>query len=406
MLTWQHARDELARLAEPKPPLTLDLADALHCRLAGEVRSDIDLPSADIATMDGYAVRAAELQRPGVLPVAFEVPAGATPLPLPPGSAARIFTGAVMPAGADAVIPQEHAEREPDGRVRLPTTSPGRHVRPRGELARAGEPVAHPGERITPQRAALLAAVGAARVSVVPRPRLAVLATGSELVGIDEIPAPGQVRNSNATMIEALARQAHLPCIASHTACDDLPALTAALADLVRRADLVLTIGGVSVGDYDLVPKAVETLGGRLVFHRVATRPGKPTLVARIAEAWLVGLPGNPLSALVGWCLYARPLAETLAGDTDALRRGPLAAVLTAPATNHAERTLLAPATVDAQSPTRRVTPITWKGPHDLTALARTRALLVLEPGVDLAPGDTVQCWLVEPPEPDSERPQ
>ncbi|HHQ49421.1 MAG TPA: molybdopterin molybdenumtransferase MoeA, partial [Acidobacteria bacterium] len=339
MIDVDTARAALATEAAPLPPRSLPLAEALGRRLAASPLADVDLPPADVSAMDGYAARSGDLRDGTALAVAFEIPAGTVPPPLPPGAAARIFTGAPLPEGADTVVEQERARPAGDRAVLLPPVPPWTNVRRRGELFAAGEALARPGDRVTPQRLALLAAGGAPTVEVIPRPRVAVLTTGSELAAAGERPGPGRIRDSNGPLLDALVRSAGLAPPERDHALDERPVLRAALQHLLDRADLVITTGGVSVGDYDLVPAVVEELGGATIFHRVAQKPGKPVLAARLGSTWLIGLPGNPLAVVVGWRLYALPLLRALAGDPAPFEEDLLEARLTGPARNRGRRT-------------------------------------------------------------------
>ena len=172
--------------------------------------------------------------------------------------------------------------------------------------------------------------------------------------------------------------------------------VTQMLESPCAKADLIVTSGGVSVGDYDLVPNVLDNLGAETVFHRLAIKPGKPLLTARLGGAWVVGLPGNPVSALVGWRLFARPLAEALAGDAQAFDEAPEIGVLTGPTRNRGERTLLAPALLEPGNPTSRVTVVPWKGSHDVLAAARANALALVESGAELAEGDAIHCYRLD----------
>jgi len=393
MITIDDARRALAGAVRPLPARRVPRPDALGCRLAAAPVSDVDVPPADVSAMDGYAVRAVDLAGGGALPVAFEVAAGSVPCALPGLAAARIFTGAPLPEGADTVVEQELAEVTDDGAVRLQPLPEGSNVRRRGELFAAGRELARPGDVVTPQRLALLAAGGAGFVEVFAKPRVTVISTGSELASANTVPGPGQIRDSNGPLLDALVRAAGLaPPLIAHAA-DDQSTLRTRLEASCAEADLVLTTGGVSVGDYDLVPGVVEALGGRILFHRVNQKPGKPILVARLSGTWLIGLPGNPLAVLTGWRLYALPLLRALGGDDRAFDEQPIAAELTAPAINAGRRTVLRPAQL-VQSPTgARVTILDWKGSHDLVAGAAADALARLEPGARLAAGETVLCY-------------
>jgi len=393
MLTIDEARQWLAEKAAPLPFTDVPLATALGLRLAADTHADVDLPPGDVSAMDGYAARASDLAAGGPLPLAFTVPAGQPPPPLPAGAVARIFTGAVLPAGSDTVVQQELTEVLADGRVRLQPLPLGSNVRSRGEVFASGARVAALGDVVTPGRLGLLAAAGAARVTAVPRPRVAVLLTGNELVAVGERPDAAKIRDSNGPMLEALAAESGLAVNAVERVGDELEATCAALRRAAAAADLVVASGGVSVGDFDLVPAAVTKLGGEIVWHKVAMQPGKPILAARLGAAWLVGLPGNPVSALVGWRMFVRPLAEALAGDGAAFGEVPLTATLALPIRNPGDRTQLRPAVLVRGAVGLRVSVRRWRGSHDLVAAAPANALARIEVGADLAEGAEVACY-------------
>jgi molybdopterin molybdotransferase len=391
MMGLDEARSALAARVDALEACDLRPVDAAGLRLADTVAAEVDLPPADVSAMDGYAVRASDTGR-GVLPVAFEIPAGHVPPPLPPGSAARIFTGAGLPAGADTVVMQEDATLLGAREVSLPRTPPGRNVRRRGGVFASGRRLAGAGDLLTPQRLGLLVAAGVRRVRAVPRPRLAILGTGAELAAEDEAPAPGKIHDSNGPMLAALAEEARLPLAGRGRAGDELGDLVEALRRL-GEADLVVSTGGVSVGNHDLVPRAVAELGGEVVLHRVRVQPGKPILVARLGKSWVVGLPGNPVSALVGWWMFVRPLAEALAGDGEAFRDNALLARLDAPFRHTGDRTFLRPSLLSEEEGGTNVQVLPWQGSHDLSAAGPANALARFEPGQDLGAGATVPCY-------------
>ena len=286
-------------------------ADLAGRVLAADVHAAVSLPPFDTSAMDGYTVRAADL-RDGAVPIAFRLGAGDRPRPLPPGSAAGIATGAPLPEGADSVVPVEVA-REEDGRLVADPPQVGAHVRERGGDVREGDLVGAAGTRLTPALLAAISATGIGTVTVARRPRVAVLATGSELVRVGQPLEPGQIYESNMTSIVAQARSAGAEVVAASIVVDDREATREAFARAIAGADVVISSGGVSVGPHDHVKPAMAALGVREVFWRLAHKPGKP-LWFGVAEngALVFGLPGNPVSSLVCFELFLRPALAAL----------------------------------------------------------------------------------------------
>lgn len=317
LISLDAALERLLALASPLRGEDIDLAQADGRILAQAVAARLTLPAADVSAMDGYALRFADL--PGPLRIVGESAAG-RPLdrPVGPGEAARIFTGAVVPAGADTVALQEDAVPG-DGNVAFPAEGPpgaGAHIRRAGQDFAAGAPLAAAGTRLSPARLGLLAAAGHAGVRVYRRPRVALLSTGDELVPPGTTPAPGQIVGSNGLMIAAMLRAWGAEVSDLGLVPDSRDALLACLA-LARGADLVVTIGGASVGDHDLVKPVLQEAGARIDLWRVAIRPGKPLLAGRLGDAIVVGLPGNPVSAHVCALLFLRPLLARMTGASD-----------------------------------------------------------------------------------------
>jgi len=303
-------------LAEARPIADREqvpLGQAQGRVLAADLASPIDQPAWDNSAMDGYAVRAADAA-PSPLPVSQRIPAGAAAEPLAPGTAARIFTGAPVPAGADTVVVQEACETRDDGRVQLPAAvEAGRNIRYHGEQLRAGDAVLPAGVRLGPQHLAVAASVGAAALDVRRRLRVAIFASGDELVEPGRPLGPGQIYNSNRTLYQALLTGLGCEIIDLGIVPDTRAATRAALADGAERADLVLASGGVSVGEEDHVRPAVEELG-RLDLWSVAMRPGRPLAFGHIADTPFIGSPGNPVSLFVTFCLFARPFIQRMQG--------------------------------------------------------------------------------------------
>ncbi|WP_111655510.1 gephyrin-like molybdotransferase Glp [Isoalcanivorax indicus] len=302
----------------PAPPVSeqVPLAMALHRVLAEDVHSTVAVPPRDNSAVDGYAVRYAELMATaGPLPVSQRVPAGSRPPPLTPGTAARIFTGATVPEGADTVIMQEDSVVDDDGiRVSSPEAiTAGAHIRRRGQDVALGSRVLAAGTRLSPRHIGLLGSVGLAQLPVFRRLRVAVLSTGDELVEPGEPTHDGQIYNSNRYLLCALLSQAGFEPVDMGRVEDRLDVTHAALCRAADAADLVLTTGGVSVGEEDHVRAAV-TLSGTLDLWRVAIKPGKPFALGEVAGTPFMGLPGNPSAVLVTFMIMVLPWLRAAQG--------------------------------------------------------------------------------------------
>jgi molybdopterin molybdotransferase len=311
--------EALARvLAQARPveeTVELPLAEALGCTLAEEVVSPLAVPGDDNSAMDGYALRAAEATRE--LPVSQRIPAGSVGDFLQPGTAARIFTGAAIPPGADAVVMQENCELKGD---RVSISGPvevGQNIRPRGQDIGEGETVLPAGRMLRPQDLGLLASVGRSAVTVYRPLRVAALSTGDELrePGSGDL-QPGQLYNSNRYTLAGLLRALNMEFIDGGIVPDDPETTAGALQAAAERADVVITSGGVSVGEEDHVKNQVERLG-RLDLWKLAIKPGKPLAFGRIGETPFIGLPGNPTSVFVTFCMVARPFLLKMQGVSE-----------------------------------------------------------------------------------------
>ena len=304
----------------PRPAERVGLLDAAGRHLATDLAVRTDAPAFDNSAMDGYAVRAAELEDAGEeapveLPVAGESRAGGPPpAPLPEGAAMRIFTGAPLPAGADAVVVQEDTERRGDRVALRFAPKPAHHVRQRGSDLRAGEPLLGASAPIGPGAIGLLASQGIGELDVHRRPRVALLSTGDELRDLSEPARPGSIVNSNAYMLAALVRSVGAEPLVLPRAGDDLDALTTRVRAGLE-ADLLVTTGGVSVGEYDLVREAMERAGVEMGFWKIAIKPGKPLAFGAAGATPVVGLPGNPVSAFVTFHVFVAPGLRRMAGD-------------------------------------------------------------------------------------------
>ncbi|HEB96443.1 MAG TPA: molybdopterin molybdenumtransferase MoeA [Sedimenticola thiotaurini] len=289
---------------------------ALGRVLSEPVVSRITMPPWDNSAMDGYAVNTADLGQPGVrLPVSQRIPAGVAGEPLQPGTAARIFTGAPVPENADAVVIQEVCRADGDGVVIEQVPEPGANIRRAGEDIRSGDEVLAAGTRIGPQHMGLLASVGLAEVPVHRRVRVALFSSGDELVMPGEPLGPGQIYNSNEFTLEGLLRNIGCEVVKLGIVEDTFDATCDALSRAAAQADLVMTSGGVSVGEEDHLKPAVEKLGS-LDLWKIAIRPGKPLAFGHIDGVPYIGTPGNPVSLFVTYCLFARPFIMKQQGIT------------------------------------------------------------------------------------------
>ncbi|MCB1802209.1 MAG: molybdopterin molybdotransferase MoeA [Gammaproteobacteria bacterium] len=318
MLAYEDAVAQLVAAARPLAQSeTLALRDALGRVLAEAVVSTIDVPGWDYSAMDGYAVRTADCSGSDTeLPVSQRLPAGVDPKPLSPGTAARIFTGAPIPAGADSVVMQEVCSAGEHGVRISASVSVGENIRRRGEDIAAGSEVIAAGTRLEPQHLGLAAAIGVASVKVVRRPRVAVFASGDELLMPGQPLAPGKIYNSNLFTAGGLLRVLGCEVIELGIVADTLEATRKALAEAASEADLVFASGGVSVGEEDHVKPAVEALG-TLEMWKIAIRPGKPVAFGHVDGTPFIGSPGNPVSLFVTFLLFVRPFLLRLQGRAD-----------------------------------------------------------------------------------------
>jgi molybdopterin molybdotransferase len=388
LLNVDDARAIVLCQARPLPPAPAALgAAAAGLVLAEDVAADADSPPYDKALMDGYAVRCADLpDGRAVLRVLEEIPAGRTPTrPVTPGAASRIMTGAPVPEGADAVVMVERTRAQDDGTVAVEDRPPrpGQNVLPRGSEMRSGEVVLRAGTLLRPVELGLLATMGRTQVRTFPRPRVAVLSTGDEVVEAGQSPGPGQIHNSNGPMLTALAGRAGAHARYLGIARDRLDELRARVAEGLA-ADVLVLSGGVSAGKLDLVPGVLREAAVAAHFHKVAMKPGKPVFFGTRDEPGrrvaVFGLPGNPVSSLVCFELFVRPALRLLAGHPEPVPP-PLSATLAEDFRHASDRPTYHPARLETTPAGWRVRPVPWLGSADLRSLTRADCLLVLRPG-------------------------
>jgi molybdopterin molybdotransferase len=320
LISVAEALDHVLARAAPLPPETVPLDAALHRMLAAELNALRTQPPADVSAMDGYAVRTADVAKvPARLRVIGEVAAGRPfTAKVGGGEAARIFTGGVVPSGADTIVVQEITERAGDAVTVLKPVSKGRHIRRQGLDFRRGDSLFAAGHRLTARDLALIAGMNHPIVPVHRRPIVALFATGDELVPPGAEPGPGQIVYSNGFALAALARQEGAAVIDLGLVRDDFEETAVAIRNArARAADILVTTGGASVGEYDLVHKAFAAEGMDLSFWKVAMRPGRPLMHGRLGGMHVLGLPGNPVSSYVCAFLFLVPLIRRMSGRAD-----------------------------------------------------------------------------------------
>ena len=378
-------------------PERIYLAEALGRFLAEDISADSDLPPFDRSQMDGYAVHAEDVRNvPARLRIVGESAAGrGWHRELRRGEAVRIMTGAPVPAGADSVQQVELTRELENGSVVeiIEPVSLGRSIVKRGNEIKAGETVLRAGEQINAAMIAVLASFGYAQVWVGERPRVIVLATGSELVSVDSKPGPDQIRDSNNYSIGAYAKLAGARVELLPLAGDEIELLKNQIGAAAERSDLVVTSGGVSMGVYDFTKAALKDLGAEIFFERVALRPGKPTVFARLPNGTPVfGLPGNPVSVAVTFHLFARPALLIMQGAKETETNEEWA-LLASAVKGSIDRESYLPAKLRSDANGLLVAePLKWGGSSDFVGFARATALIMVPAGMKtLAGGERVK---------------
>jgi molybdopterin molybdotransferase len=412
MLTVDEALQRVLDHCRPLPARPTPLDEALGAVLAEDIQSDIDSPPHDKSMVDGYAIVAADLAGGSAeLTVLEEVVAGANPTrSVQRGQATRIMTGAPVPPGADAVVMIERTQLRPSGtatgidKVHIvdAPAGPRQNILPQGTSMRRGDVVL---KAETPLRAVeigLLAEVGRDPAPIVPRPRVAILSTGNELVPASEIPGAGQIRNSNGPMLAACVKESGSVVIPLGIGRDDIQELRR----LIQRgleADVLVLSGGVSAGVLDLVPGVLAELGVQQVFHKIRLKPGKPLWFGVLPadssqprpDKLVFGLPGNPVSSLVCFELFVRPALLRLSGHT-AAKRPFVSCRLAEPLVHRGDRPTYHPASSTVEEGTTMATPLRWRGSADLRALTLANSLIHFPAGDrNYQAGDVVDIlWL------------
>jgi molybdopterin molybdotransferase len=390
LLSIDEALERILARARPLAGESVPLEAAAGRVLAAAAVAAVDLPPFPSSAMDGFALRSADV--PGTLPVVERVAAGRPAgRALEAGEAAAVATGGVVPDGADAVVPVEYVVEHENGVEVSSAVDVGANVRPRGGDVCAGEVVLPAGARLGPAQIGALAAAGVAVVSCARRPRAAVLTTGTELRPPGEPLSPGQIYESNGPMLEAQLRSAGAEVERLPPVEDDPAAHRRALEGALAAADVVVTSGGVSVGPHDLVREIEADLGVEEVFWRVAVKPGKPISFAVRGATLVFGLPGNPVSSLVGFELFVRPALAALQGAADP---GPVfeAGRLATPLRRNPARDELVRARRTTTADGSRLEPLSGQESHMIVRAAAANALVLVPRGDgELAAGETVR---------------
>jgi molybdopterin molybdotransferase len=393
--TIRAARAAAATAATTKSETT-ELGDALGRVLAQTIVADRDYPPFNRSTRDGFAVRSADLAAPGAaLEIVGEIRAGTSfAKTIGAGQCAEIMTGAAVPESADAVVMIEHTHVA-GGRMRSErTATAGQNIAARGSEARGGDVLLAAGTRLGAAEMGVAAQVGRARVDVAARPRVAILSTGDEVVGVGDTAGPLQIRNSNGVSVAALVGMAGGTPIGLGNAADNVDVLHGLIEKGLAAADVLILSGGVSAGKYDLVEPVLKAMGAEFFFDAVAIRPGRPTVFGRCRNVWIFGLPGNPASTMVTFELFVRPAIELLQG-MEALPMPLMAARLTAPVRQKAVLTHFIPAQVEwSADGLPSVTELPWQSSGDIVALAHGNGFLVVRPErLEMAAGEWAEFW-------------
>ena len=379
LLTFEEAQRLILERARPLPAERVRLEDAAGRVLAATATALVDLPPFPSSAMDGYAVRA--LDTPGVLPVVTRIAAGRPARrELRPGEAMAIATGGVVPDGADAVIPIEYVVEHDNG-VEIPEpVPPGDNVRPRGGDLRAGDAVVERGRVLGPAQLGALAAAGVAEVACGPRPRASVVTTGTELRSPGEELGPGEVYEANGLILAAQLRSAGALPERLAVVADDEEAHREALGRALE-SEVLVTSGGVSVGPHDLVRRIEAELGVEEVFWRVAVKPGKPVSFGVRGRTLVFGLPGNPVSSLVGFELFVRPALLALQGHADPLPRFEPGRLAAAAKRNDARDQLVRARSRGGEDGAVLLEPLAGQESHMIARAASANALVLLPRG-------------------------
>jgi len=408
LLSVEQARERILSQLHPITTESLQLVECNNRVLEQDIAASTDLPLFDNSSMDGFAVRAADVANAGnasppSLRVVADIPAGSSPIiSLAPGQAARIMTGAQMPAGADAVVPVEDTDFDnrdagsspPEHVQILKPVKAGGNVRPRGMDIRAGEIVLEKGHLLKPQDLGLLAMLGVPNVIVHRRPRIALLSSGDELISVDSALEPGKIRDSNSYVLAALIESANAEVVRLGVAKDNRASVEALFERAVEQhVDMIISSAGVSVGAFDFIKEVIES-NGKMDFWRVNMRPGKPLTFGEYRGIPFIGLPGNPVSAFVGFEVFVRAALGRLGGLLNGSRQ--TVRVRSEEEINSDGRESYLRAIVHEENGVLVAHLTGHQGSGNLRSLVQANALLIIPAGVKCVPaGQEVNAWLL-----------
>jgi len=404
MLTPEEACATVLDHVEPLGIERVALLDASGRVLARDVLARRDNPPHDNSAMDGFAVRYADAKDateadPVALDIIEDIPAGSVPEKmLGPGQASRIMTGALVPQGADAVVPVEDTRAEGERVLVSEVEELGAHIRARGEDMREGQPVLKAGQLLGPGELAVLATLQKSFVSVYRRARVAIISTGDELVEIEDEVGPGQIVNSNTAALAAFCRACGADPVMLPVARDDEDDIRQTVQEALD-ADLVLSSGGVSVGDYDYVKKVLDELGAETIFWRVAMKPGKPLFFCKIGATPYFGLPGNPVSSMMSFLQFVRPVLYKAGGYPPVAWRLPQTMALLDDTVENdgGRRNYMRCRLYYCEDSGLRAEVFAQQGSHMVSSMIGANGIAIFEPGQKLAANDSVQVQIIGP---------
>ena len=405
MLTVAEAKGIILSTSRTRPACLLPLEEALDCVLTQDVISPVDLPLWDNSMVDGYAVRASELasaneNNPIHLRVTAEAPAGmTTEVKVEPQTCVRIFTGAPIPAGADAVVMQEDTRPHHEGYIAVvESVETGENIRRAGEDVTKGTVALRAGTLLGPPQLAMAAAIGLAQLTVYPRPRVGVLVTGAEIVEPGQPLRAGQIHDSNSVALRAFVKQAGCEPVDLGIADDTREDLNEKIDYGLSECDAVITVGGVSVGEYDLVKDVLADLGCEQQLWQVAMRPGKPFAFGTRGEKLAFGLPGNPVSAAVTFLLLVRPALLQMRGLRN-IELPTLSAEATEDFVNRGDRPHYLRAVLQQDGERWLVKPLPRQGSHVISSIANANCLVEVPEETTIPSGHLVRAIRLSPSE-------